>query len=67
MAINSSRESANDLPGDKIGTTGQNSIADISPGMSIRRAVRLHERSRFERAADVQRVPRWWYVDGDQI
>ena len=31
------------------------------------RAVRLHERSRFERAADAQGVPRWWYVDGDQI
>ena len=31
------------------------------------RAVRLHERSRFVRAADAQGVPRWWYVDGDQI
>jgi SEC-C motif-containing protein len=31
------------------------------------RAVRLHERSRFERRADAQGVPRWWYVDGDQF
>ncbi len=31
------------------------------------RAVRLHERSRFERHADAHGVPRWWYVDGDQL
>ena len=30
-------------------------------------AVRLHERSRFERHADEQGVQRWWYVDGDQF
>ena len=31
------------------------------------RAVRLHERSRFERRADAQGVPRWWYLDGEQF
>ena len=31
------------------------------------RAVRLHERSRFERHADGAGVLRWWYVDGDQF
>ena len=31
------------------------------------RAVRLHERSRFERHADEQGMQRWWYVDGDQF
>ena len=31
------------------------------------RAVRLHERSRFERRADAQGTWRWWYVDGDQF
>ena len=31
------------------------------------RAVRLHERSRFERGPDADGVPRWWYLDGEQF
>ena len=31
------------------------------------RAVRLHERSRFERRVDAQGVPRWWYLNGEQF